>query len=162
MHIDINKYGNKPTSQFIIIYLFTRTLIFPHSSSIWVHACTLNHGTSCASTTLLAHGPTYKPISLVVLLHGLLRPSSKLLARTQTRIPAFPTMNSLGHSILKFFEHEINSLAHSSQQEYLRWTKLFMFRMCSTHHELLARDSNQARPRSFGLSPSSPTHNTCI
>ena len=77
-------------------------------------------GLSRASMNLLARGPTYEPIPFVVMLHGLPRPSSKLLARTQTRIPAFPTMNSLGHSILKFFEHEINSLAHSSQQEYLR------------------------------------------
>jgi len=71
-------------------------------------------GLFSASTNLLARDPTYEPIPLVVLLHGLLRPSSKLLARTQTRIPAFPTMNSLAHSILKF-EHEMNSLAHSSQ-----------------------------------------------
>jgi len=50
----------------------------------------------------------------------------------------------------------MNSLAHSSQLEYLWWTKLFTFRMRSTHHELLARNSIQARPKSYGLSPSSP------
>jgi len=33
-----------------------------------------NFGISCASTTLLICGPTYKPIPLVVLLHGLSRP----------------------------------------------------------------------------------------
>jgi len=70
-------------------------------------------GLSCASTTLFARGPTYEPILLVILLHGLPRPSSELLAQTRTRIPAFPTMNSIAHSILKF-EHEMNSFAHSS------------------------------------------------
>jgi len=69
---------------------------------------------SRASMNLLARDPTYEPISLVVLLHKLPLPSSELLARTWTRIPAFPTMNSLAHSILKF-EHEMNSLAHLSQ-----------------------------------------------
>jgi len=71
-------------------------------------------GLSRASTNLLARGPTYEPIPLVVLLHGLPRPSSELLTWTQTCIPAFPTMNSLTHSILKF-EHEMNYLAHSPQ-----------------------------------------------
>jgi len=47
----------------------------------------------------------------------------------------------------------MNSLTHSSQQEYLWWTKQFTFRMRSTHHELLARDSIQAHPKSYGLSP---------
>jgi len=54
-----------------------------------------------APTNLLACGPTYEPISLVVLLHGLSRPSSELLVRTWTRILAFPTMNSHVHSIPK-------------------------------------------------------------
>jgi len=74
----------------------------------------LTMGLSCASTTLLARGPTYEPIPLVVLHHGLTCLSSEFLARTRTRIPAFPTMNSLAHSILKS-EDEMNSLAHSSQ-----------------------------------------------
>jgi len=57
----------------------------------------------------------------------------------------------------------MNSLAHSSQREYLRWTKSFTFRMRSTHHELLARDSSQAHPGSYGLSPSSSNNtNICI
>ena len=71
------------------------TLITNISSCIYSKS-----GISCASTTLLARGPTYKPIPLIVLLHGLPRPSSELLARIQTRIPVFPTMNSLAHSIL--------------------------------------------------------------
>jgi len=72
----------------------------------------LTMGLSYASTILLARGPTYEPI--VVLLHGLPRSSFEFLARTRTHIPSFPTMNSLAHSILKF-EYEMNSLAHSSQ-----------------------------------------------
>jgi len=71
-------------------------------------------GLSRASTNLLARGLTYEHIPLVVRLHGLPRLSSKPLTRTRTRIPAFPTMNSLTHIFLKF-EHEMNSLAHSSQ-----------------------------------------------
>jgi len=42
----------------------------------------------------------------------------------------------------------MNSLTHLSQREYLLWTKLFTFCMRSTHHELLAHDSNQAHPKS--------------
>jgi len=50
----------------------------------------------------------------------------------------------------------MNSLAHSSQWEYLQWTKLFAFYMRSIHHKLLTRDSIQAHPKSHGLSPWSP------
>jgi len=67
-----------------------------------------------ASTNLLDRDPTYEPISLVVLLHELPSPSFEPLDQTRTRIPTFPTMNSLAHSILEF-EHDMNSLAHSSQ-----------------------------------------------
>jgi len=72
-------------------------------------------GTPCASTTLLARDPTYKPIPLVVLLHGLPRPSSELPARTRTRIPAFPTMNSLAHSILKLSMRWTPSPTHPNE-----------------------------------------------
>ena len=55
------------------------------------------------------------PIPLVVLLHRLPRLSSKLLARTRTHIPAFPTMNSLAHSILKLSMWWTPSLSHPNK-----------------------------------------------
>jgi len=65
--------------------------------------------------TLLARGPTYEPILLVVLLHGHLRQSSKLLTQTRPRIPAFPTMNSLAHSILKLSMRWTPSPTHPNE-----------------------------------------------
>ena len=72
-------------------------------------------GLSRASTNLLARVPADEPIRLIVLLHGLPRPSSELIARTQTCIPALPTMNSLAHSIPKWSMNWTPSLIHPNK-----------------------------------------------
>jgi len=74
---------------------------------------------SCAPTTLLTRGPTYKPIPLVVLLHGLSSP----FIRTPRSDPDTHTHLSyyeLPRSYHSQVEHKMNSLAHLSQQEYLQ------------------------------------------
>jgi len=68
-----------------------------------------------APTNLLARGPTYEPIPLVVLHHRLSQTSSELLAQTWTPIPAFPTMNSLAHSIPKLSMKWTPSLIHPNK-----------------------------------------------
>ena len=93
------KLNSLPKHKYPIVYF--QKYLLSHTHNQYESCLYYKFGTSCASTTLLARGPTYKPISLVVLLHKLPRPSFELLARTRTRIPAFPTMNSLAHSIPK-------------------------------------------------------------
>jgi len=116
MHIDKQEYEINPPKNIIMIYLFKigkHPFFHSHDRYEIMHVFLIME-LSRAYTNLLARGSTYEPIPLVVLLHGLSRSSSKLLARTRPRIPVFPTMNSLAHSILKF-EHEMNFVAHSSQ-----------------------------------------------
>ena len=85
----INKYEIKPQSKHKYSFVYSQNTLFPTlitNMSSWMYS---KSGISCASTTLLARGPTCKPIPLVVLLHGLPRPSSELLARIRTAYPPF-------------------------------------------------------------------------
>jgi len=76
-----------------------------------------------ASTTLIARGPTYKPIPLVVLLHRLPSPSSELLAWTWTCIPAFSTMNSLARAVKMGWNPRANPAHHGFRQG---WVEIFL------------------------------------